>query len=245
MRNQPSWYKFKLTERPVLGPTTLDCELSFLMANMAKLKSGMLVLDPFCGTGGILIAATSRGCHCIGSDIDIRVLKGYGVGHLNKSWSGFNQQQEQSKLILNSCNVLANCDIFRNFDHYHLPRPDIIRLNIQCLANYRYRQIYDAIVTDPPYGIRATCRKVDQYTNNTSVGEVNDLIKCLLTLAERQLVCGGRLCFLLPCMSIDSEETLRALCEITPDCLHLKHASLQNLSAGTGRLLVTMEKRDD
>ena len=38
------------------------------------------MLDPFCGTGGLLIPASFFGATVIGSDIDARVLHGLGVG---------------------------------------------------------------------------------------------------------------------------------------------------------------------
>lgn len=34
-----------------------------------------LVLDPYVGTGSILVAAAARGAYTMGSDIDVRVLK--------------------------------------------------------------------------------------------------------------------------------------------------------------------------
>lgn len=40
-----------LAERCYIGNTTIDPELSFLQANIAKAAIGSLVLDPFCGTG--------------------------------------------------------------------------------------------------------------------------------------------------------------------------------------------------
>ncbi|VDO68154.1 unnamed protein product, partial [Onchocerca flexuosa] len=40
-----------LAERCYIGNTTIDPELSFLQANIAKVDVGSLVLDPFCGTG--------------------------------------------------------------------------------------------------------------------------------------------------------------------------------------------------
>lgn len=48
------------------------------------MKSGSLVLDPFVGTGGLLIPPATRGAIVCGSDLDIRVLNGYSVGRINK-----------------------------------------------------------------------------------------------------------------------------------------------------------------
>ena len=42
------------------------------------------MLDPFAGTGSILIAAAHLGGICYGTDIDYRVIRGKGVGRKNK-----------------------------------------------------------------------------------------------------------------------------------------------------------------
>ena len=42
------------------------------------------MLDPFAGTGGLLIPPSHFGAFVFGSDLDIRVLKGYSVGQINK-----------------------------------------------------------------------------------------------------------------------------------------------------------------
>ena len=36
--------------------------------------------DCFAGTGSLLVASTAHGSHCIGTDIDVRVLKGIKKG---------------------------------------------------------------------------------------------------------------------------------------------------------------------
>jgi len=40
-----------------------------------QVRRGGLVLDPFVGTGSILIPAAHLGAHTIGADIDARVIK--------------------------------------------------------------------------------------------------------------------------------------------------------------------------
>ena len=68
--------KYDLKRRIYLGPTSLDHELAFIMANLALIRSGMMVLDPFVGTGSILVALGHLGAMCFGTDIDLRVLQG-------------------------------------------------------------------------------------------------------------------------------------------------------------------------
>ena len=66
--------KYSLKQRKFLGPTSMNAELAFIMANNALAKGGTFVLDPFVGTGSILVAAQAFGAHCLGTDIDIRML---------------------------------------------------------------------------------------------------------------------------------------------------------------------------
>lgn len=52
---------YQLKSRTYLGPTAMDAEMAFLMANQALATPGKLVYDPFVGTGSILIAAAHFG----------------------------------------------------------------------------------------------------------------------------------------------------------------------------------------
>lgn len=45
------------------------------MLHMSQVKRHSLVLDPYVGTGSILVAAAARGAYTMGADIDIRVIK--------------------------------------------------------------------------------------------------------------------------------------------------------------------------
>lgn len=52
---------YELKSRTYLGPTAMDAEVAFLMANQAHAIPGKLVYDPFVGTGSILVAAAHFG----------------------------------------------------------------------------------------------------------------------------------------------------------------------------------------
>ena len=41
---------YDLKKRNYIGTTSLDAELSLIMANLARVRSNDLVYDPFCGT---------------------------------------------------------------------------------------------------------------------------------------------------------------------------------------------------
>ena len=78
----------------------MDNKLSLVMANMGLVKKGSFVIDPFVGTGSILVPCTAFGGTCVGTDIDIRILRGKNGNNA-----------------------------FTNFDQYGLPHPDLIRLD--------------------------------------------------------------------------------------------------------------------
>lgn len=52
----------------------MDAQLSLLMANHAQVKDNDLVLDPFVGSGSLLIAAAQFGGYVFGTDIDFLML---------------------------------------------------------------------------------------------------------------------------------------------------------------------------
>lgn len=54
----------------------MDAQLSLLMANQAQVKSGDIILDPFVGTGSLLVAAAQFGGYVFGTDIDYLMLHG-------------------------------------------------------------------------------------------------------------------------------------------------------------------------
>jgi tRNA (guanine10-N2)-methyltransferase len=121
------------------------------MANLANLRPGSVVLDPFVGTGSILVALSHFKAQCFGTDIDIRVLQG-------QMYAGCGDKSVKR-------------DIFENFSAYGLERPELVRIdshlfdrhcNAAVLAGHGARAeegFFDAVVTDPPYGIRAGAKK--------------------------------------------------------------------------------------
>lgn len=54
----------------------MDPQLSFIMANQALIRKGDLVMDPFVGTGSLLVAAAQFGAYVVGVDIDFLMLHG-------------------------------------------------------------------------------------------------------------------------------------------------------------------------
>ena len=62
--------------RRYLGPTSMDAAIAFIMANVANARPGCLVLDPFVGSGSILVACAKLGARCMGADICGHILAG-------------------------------------------------------------------------------------------------------------------------------------------------------------------------
>ncbi len=63
-------------KRPFFYPGSMSPKLARGMVNLARAKKGSSVLDPFCGTGGILIEAGIVGARVIGTDIDEKMVEG-------------------------------------------------------------------------------------------------------------------------------------------------------------------------
>jgi len=137
--------KYKLTARAYLGPTSCDNDLAFMMTNLARVKKGDFVLDPFFGTGGLIIPSAHFGAVTFGGELDMRVLQGYGVGRYNP----------QSKFEITE----KRANIWTNFRQYGLQRPEILRMD-SSKTPFRKGEIFDAIICDPPYGIRAMVREM-------------------------------------------------------------------------------------
>lgn len=127
--------KYDLKKRSYLGTTSMDAELSLVTANMALARPGSFILDPFVGTGSFLVSCSHFGAVTIGSDIDGRQIRG------SKENSGIQANISQYSLE----NLIIGqvvCDIA------HHP--------------WKFRPWFDAIVCDPPYGVRAGAKKISQ-----------------------------------------------------------------------------------
>lgn len=218
--------KYTLKRRKYLGTTSMEAEISFFSANQALVKQGSFVLDPFVGTGSLLITAAHFGGKVIGADIDYKILSGSEQKNIHKN---FEQYGLESHLI------------------------DLIRMDHSKNNLFRYTPMFDAIITDPPYGIRAGAKKVGRKSNYPKSEEhknpdkhylpacmpysVVELLTDLLNFAAKVLVMGGRLVFWLPTTNDFKSSDL-------PDhpCFKLITNSSQFLSLKYSRRLITMEK---
>ncbi|MDR3074587.1 MAG: methyltransferase domain-containing protein [Candidatus Methanoplasma sp.] len=68
--------KRKVSERPFFSPISLHPKYARALINLTGAKRGDTVLDPFCGTGGLVIEAAEMGMKAIASDFDEDMVLG-------------------------------------------------------------------------------------------------------------------------------------------------------------------------
>lgn len=102
--------------RTYFSPVSLSPRYARAFLNICGVSTGKLVLDPFCGTGGILIEAALLGATIAGSDIDPEMVAGTRA-NLQQAIPG------------------------REWDLHTIDVGQIRKLGM-----------FDAVVTDPPYG---------------------------------------------------------------------------------------------
>ena len=66
----------KPTDRPFFQPGSMDPLLARALVNMAGARPGATVLDPMCGTGGILLEAGLVGARPLGLDAQEKMVRG-------------------------------------------------------------------------------------------------------------------------------------------------------------------------
>ena len=71
-----SFDKRKVSERPFFSPISLHPKYARTLINLTGAKRGSTILDPFCGTGGIVIEAAHMGMNVIASDFDEEMIIG-------------------------------------------------------------------------------------------------------------------------------------------------------------------------
>ena len=77
--NKKHFEDSKPHKRPFFHPGSMNPKLARCMVNLSRIHEGELLLDPFCGTGGILIEAGLIGCKVAGSDIYWKMKNGTAI----------------------------------------------------------------------------------------------------------------------------------------------------------------------
>ena len=73
--NQKTYLKRMPVKRAINKPYTLKADMSRTCINLLDVKSGDVVLDPFCGIGGILLEGLDMNLTMIGNDINEKDLE--------------------------------------------------------------------------------------------------------------------------------------------------------------------------
>jgi len=68
--------KRAVKNRPFFSPISLHPVLARTVVNLSRVGHGGVILDPFCGTGGILMEASLLGLSAVGADRDSEMLRG-------------------------------------------------------------------------------------------------------------------------------------------------------------------------
>jgi tRNA (guanine10-N2)-dimethyltransferase len=66
----------KPTDRPFFQPGSMDPLLARAVCNLAGVEAGDRVLDPMCGTGGVLVEAGLLGARPVGTDAQAKMVRG-------------------------------------------------------------------------------------------------------------------------------------------------------------------------
>ncbi|PPQ93788.1 hypothetical protein CVT25_013497 [Psilocybe cyanescens] len=196
--------KFDVKKRSYYGNTSMEAEISLLMANQTLASPGKLIYDPFMGTGSMAYPTGHFGALVFGSDIDGRQMRG---------------KQKTPGVIraATQYGIASRIIDLATFDVTHNP--------------WRCGELFDSIVTDPPYGVRAGAKRLgrkrelserqrdlclqhslsprpdDQpYIPPTKPYELSHLATDLVLLARYLLKPGGRLVFFLPTVTDEYEE---------------------------------------
>jgi tRNA (guanine10-N2)-methyltransferase len=242
-----------LKKRPYISTTSMDAELALITANLSLASPGKIFLDPFCGTGGFLVAAAELGAWVLGSDIDGRSFRGKSTAGIGKG-------------------------VGRNIDKYKLASQfggcmtsDLINspLRLNSYGSPAAHRWLDGIICDPPYGVREGLkvlgirrpptegedagdsidrrpRLIDGVPAHTLPGYVapkrpysfDRMLDDILAFAVQTLVDGGRLAFWMP--SANEDETGQEIeTEIpTHEGLKLLHVCVQRFNRWSRRLIV-------
>lgn len=179
VRELAEWSDVK--KRAFIGTTTMPADRALLMSNLGVVTGGRTILDPFCGSGGLLLSSALLAASVVGSDVDAELLSFCDAPlrfpnsphRPNRGVELVSYGDSFTELGLEKPVLLPGLDI----------QSDDFLSKVQ-QANHGQR--YDAIVTDPPYGIRESSSKMSD----------EQITERLCEVASQVLKPLGRLVFL-------------------------------------------------
>lgn len=151
-------HKYNLKDRGFIGNTSMDPLLSLIMANMGNVDPTSIVFDPFVGTGSLLVGAAHCGAYVLGADLDYNLVHSRGLS--SRMGQKYKKKEE---------------NIRNNLKQYNLERKYIDILAADFSTQYINRNfIFDAIITDPPYGIREKAKKIGNKSSKIHLEKISD-----------------------------------------------------------------------
>lgn len=185
-------------KRAFISTTTMPAERALLMSNLGLAQEGMSVLDPFCGSGGLLLSSMLLGASVVGADVDAELLSFCDAPlpfpnsplRPNRGVERVSYVDSFTELGFDEPVLLAGLDIQKE-------------RFVDSVLGANHNQKYDAIVTDPPYGIRESSSKMSDA----------QITERLCAVASQVLKQSGRLVFLrvLECTLENLEQAQQAL----------------------------------
>ncbi|CAO1632923.1 unnamed protein product [Parajaminaea phylloscopi] len=220
--------RLDLKKRSYIGNTSMEAEMSLNMAQMAQSGPGKLIYDPFVGTGSLVVAAAALGAYVMGSDIDGRMMRGKGAKDDPRAETGIMRAAKQYGLQGRFLDFAA-FDITQHPWRMVHRRADASTPAAAAAAAAASAGLLDAIIADPPYGVRAGAKRLgnrdvrkqrdepfwledrqawsheqEDYVPPTRPYSLCDLLCDLLTFSADMLKDDGRLVFWMPVMNEDA-----------------------------------------
>ncbi|WP_455391930.1 N-6 DNA methylase [[Eubacterium] cellulosolvens] len=159
-------------QRPYFAPISLHPRLARCLVNLAGLKEKQVLLDPFCGTGGLLLEAGLMGLSIIGSDVDEKMVAGTRTNLEHWGIKDF-------RLIHTS---IAALPMHISTQNSGKTKSAATRRRSKKLSHA------DAVVTEPPYGRASTTQGKD----------LNQLLENAFSVFAKLLPPAGRVVISLP-----------------------------------------------
>ncbi len=250
--NAKQWrHKLSLSRRAFLSTSTLPVERSLSMIHLGMAnRHGPedTMLDPFCGSGGLLLTAAAQGWRVVGGDIQKQLLSN------DPKPIPIPPSTERPKR-----GIEAVCMV-DNFMELGLSTPILLpgmdAWNEGAATQYLAANAgkpYRAIITDPPYGRREFLSGKDAW-----VGEVDcrirptttlDTFTRLLELGTQVLLPNGRLVFHMPVAGPDSKGRI-SQCTLHDHAIQTSRRlnyrliswGVEPLNSSLHRVLVVLEK---
>lgn len=168
--SNPLEYKKRDEQKPVTVSTMgIPIRLAKIMLNLAGVKDGTRMIDPFCGTGIIIQEALFNDAEVSGSDIDSNMVK---AAKRNVEWL-----IKEYKIINKNYNIFV--------------------ADAEKISKYAQNDKYDAIVTEPYFGPalkKISSQKTAKHMVNKTMALYNNVLKQF----NMSIVKGGYLCIVVP-----------------------------------------------